>query len=300
MIHEPDAATRFNFQSLGLSSLSRSKSYALTAKSIDQTYVIDVALPAAPVAPGQALPVVYVLDGNGTFAMAAQIARLMQSGPNALPPMLMVGVGYEYRRGGGPNWQYIGFRHRDYSPTSDPRVMALLRASPPPFDFPPDYQLGGAAAFLGFLNDELKPFIASRYAADPDDQTLLGFSLGGLFALNTLFTAPASFQRYIAGSPGLTWDERVVFDREAALAATTADLAADLFLSVGALEEDENDGVASARVSTLAEMAAVLRERAYPSLRMTHHVFDGETHLSVIAATISRGLRAVFGVTSTA
>ena len=37
-----------------------------------------------------------------------------------------------------------------------------------------------------------------------------------------------------------------------------------------------------------------LAGREYPSLRLTHHVFEGETHLSVIPGTISRGLRDVF------
>ncbi len=286
--------TQFDFEKLGPAALSRSQSYALKSKRIDQTFIIDVALPAAPVAPGQALPVVYVLDGNGMFAMAAQVARLMQSGVNPLPPLLIVGVGYRYTGGKGNNWEYFGFRHRDYSPSADPRVMALFRASPSPYDFPEDYKLGGAAAFLEFLADELMPFVAANYAVDAQDQTLLGFSLGGLFVLNTLFTAPTAFKRYIAGSPGLSWHDRVVFDREAALAAISNDLAADVFLSVGSLEEGEDDGVASARVSTLAAMEAVLRNRRYPSLRMVHHVFPNETHMSVIPATFSRGLRSVF------
>ena len=173
-------------------------------------------------------------------------------------------------------------------------MLALQLDSPPPYDFPRDYKLGGAATFLAFLNEELKPFVAAHYPVDADDQTLLGFSLGGLFALNTLFTSPGSFQRYIAGSPGLSWHERIVFDREAAQAATVSDLKADLFVSVGGLEEDEDDGAARARVSTLADMVAILRARAYPSLNLTHHVFEDETHMSVIPAAFSRGLRTVF------
>ena len=70
-----DAPTTFDYETLGSSSLSRTKSYALKANHIDQTYLIDVAMPAASVAPGQTLPVVYVLDGNDMFAMTTQIAR---------------------------------------------------------------------------------------------------------------------------------------------------------------------------------------------------------------------------------
>ena len=282
------------FADLGPTTVSRCSRYALTSRNVAQTYLIDVAMPAAPLTPGQILPVVYVLDGNAMFAMAAQAARLLQSAPHPLPPMLMVGVGYDFRRGGGPNWEYGGLRLRDYSPTSDPRVIAEVRDAPPPYVYPPDYEIGGAGAFLRFLTEELRPFIAARYPVDPGDQTLLGFSLGGLFALDTLFTAPRSFRRYIAGSPALSWDDRVAFQREAALAAIADDLDADLFLSVGELEATSTNPLVSEIASTLSDLEAVLRGRRYPSLRMAHHVFPGETHASVIGATISRGLRAVF------
>ena len=41
-------------------------------------------------------------------------------------------------------------------------------------------------------------------------------------------------------------------------------------------------------------MASVLEDRTYPGLNLTVHEFSGETHLSVIPATLSRGLREVF------
>jgi hypothetical protein len=67
----------------------------------------------------------------------------------------------------------------------------------------------------------------------------------------------------------------------------------DLFLSVGGLEEvvDPNE---SRMVSNTVEMGKRLSARSYPNLRLTEHVFEGETHLSVIPATFSRGLRALF------
>ncbi len=37
-----------------------------------------------------------------------------------------------------------------------------------------------------------------------------------------------------------------------------------------------------------------LEDRNYPNLRMTIHIFENETHLSVIPATFSRGLREAF------
>src|SRR5476649_1761348 len=84
----------FVFEELGHSSIAASRSYSLKSKHVDQTFQIDVARPTVGVDEGQALPVVYVLDGNNTFGLAAQTARLLQDG--GLAPTLVVGVGYRF------------------------------------------------------------------------------------------------------------------------------------------------------------------------------------------------------------
>jgi hypothetical protein len=47
-------------------------------------------------------------------------------------------------------------------------------------------------------------------------------------------------------------------------------------------------------VSNLYELDAVLRARAYPSLQTQLEVLPDESHMSVFAAAISRGLRALY------
>ena len=155
---------------------------------------------------------------------------------------------------------------------------------------------GGAPAFLRFIEEELKPFVAARYLVDEKDQTLTGMSLGGLFTLYAFFEAPQNFARYAAFSPSLWWDRRMLFGNEAALAARTKDVAARMFLSVGEQEEDP-EGV-FAMVSNLQSMKEKLEERNYPNLYLAHTVFGEETHMSVYPASFSRGLRALFGKTS--
>src|SRR6185436_13156495 len=80
-------------QELGPSTLPGTRSFALKSRHVDQTFLVEVARPAMwdRTTP---LPVVYVLDGNMGFAMATQAIWMMQIGPDALPPMLIVGVGY--------------------------------------------------------------------------------------------------------------------------------------------------------------------------------------------------------------
>jgi predicted alpha/beta superfamily hydrolase len=286
------AATILDAEDLGPATVPWSRAHRLTCQTIGQDFLIEVAYPLIPIQPGQKVPVVYVLDGNNSFAMTAQIARMIQYGPFPLPPTLIVGIGYAAAKP-GDDTRARHLRVRDYTPWVDQSVEARYRSAPAAWALPADIKQGGAAAFSAFIETQLKPFIAAHYPADPDDATLVGMSLGGLFAMHTLLTAPETFKRYIVASPGLYWDERRIFEAEAGLAARVKDLPVHLFLSVGGLEEAMD--VPGRFVSNLYELEARLRQRAYPSLDMSFHVFPDDTHMSVFPAAFSRGLTAVFG-----
>jgi predicted alpha/beta superfamily hydrolase len=198
-----------------------------------------------------------------------------------LPEMIVVGIGYPTES----MLDITGWRRRDLTPTRDPDQEALWRERIPGIT---EFQSGGAPAFLQFIRDELKPFIASNYRVDENDCALLGDSLGGLFTLYVLFHHPDTFQRYLAGSPFFHYDDRVIFRFEEEFAVAHEDLPVKLFLAAGGLEGD-------ARLSALSEMETLLRSRQYPGLSLETVVFEGENHFSVIPATISRGLRILYG-----
>jgi predicted alpha/beta superfamily hydrolase len=261
------------------------ESFLLRAKHIDQTFQIDISAP-----PGEhvkPLPVVYVTDSSFGFGLVAQAINLLQVA-RELPRMVVVGIGYP----AGTEAKAIqGLRFREFCASDDPGYREQARAALPAGEELPVLAPGGAAAFLSFINDELKPLIEAKYPINANDQTLVGMSLGGLFALHALFTAPASFQRVAALSPSIWWNEREILKTEAAF--TAEDLPVNLFLSVGALEEMAYP--VSKMVSNLYELDAALRGRKYPNLRQAMDVFPAETHNSVYAASLTRGLRTVFG-----
>lgn len=273
-----------DFEDLGAATLPWSHSYRLASKTIGQDFLIEIAWPPVAPKPDQRFPVIYVLDGNHSFGVTAMAARALQSGPFPLPPTLVVGVGYHFKR---PEDHALwgALRLRDFSPCPDP----LLESQHPGAAA----GCGGADAFLDFLEHEVKPFVASSAPVDASDSTLVGASLGGLFALHTLLTWPHAFQRYVAISPAIYWADRLLLDLEAELAARTANLPARVFLAAGSLEEahDPRQGF----VSNLYALEARLRQRAYPSLEMALRVFEGETHMSVFPGAVTRGLGEVFG-----
>lgn len=266
--------------------LLASRRHTLRSEAIGETFQIDVALPNAWTASSAGpLPVIYVMDANTVFGIAAQAFRFLQNA-DGLPPALLVGVGYELEGPSRRRGDYGGLRTRDLTPTFDADFHEQVAGRAASGVGP----AGGADRFLDFLVEELRPFIAGLYEIDPHDQTLVGSSLGGLFCLHALFTRPGAFQRYVANSPSLWWDERRTFAQEAAFAAAGGDLSGRLFLSVGGEETAEP----WAMVRDLERLADTLVGRGYPGLSLTRHVFEGETHTSVIPAALSRGLRTVF------
>lgn len=282
--------TTRTLDSVGAATLANTDSYRLTSAHVEQTFVIDVAPPPFGAPAGRPLPVVYVLDGDMTFGAASVIARALQIGPGPLPPMLVVGVGYD-RHSAGPLGP-MALRHRDLTPTIDQRYLTMARSAPGPLALPPRILPGGADDFLDFLEDELMPFIAARYRVDASDQALIGVSLGGLLTLHALFTRPEAFRRYGAISPSIWWDDRVVLQEEDTLARRASDLEARLYLAVGGLEEVPDP--AARMVSNLYELDAVLRARAYPSLQARLEVLPDESHMSVFPAALSRALRSLY------
>jgi hypothetical protein len=73
---------------------------------------------------------------------------------------------------------------------------------------PGDY--GGAEAFHHFMMEELRARIRGLYRVDLHNQSLMGYSLGGLFALHVLFEQPDSYSTFVVGSPSIWWNDREV------------------------------------------------------------------------------------------
>ena len=272
------------FDDLGPATVHGTKAYWLWSEIIGQSFLIQVAWPLRPLEAGQTLPVVYVLDGNHSFTMAAQAARSLQGGPFPMPATVVVGIGYHFETA-EDRAQWGLLRVRDFTADTD----ALFEAQYPGAEV----SCGGAPDFLRFIEEELKPFLASQLPVDPGDQTIVGASLGGLFALYAMLASPKSFQRCVAISPAIYWGDRALLEREAELAARADDLPVSLFLAAGSLEEAHDSR--QRFVSNLYELEARLRARAYPGLDMALKVFEGENHMSVYPAAVTRGLGAVFG-----
>lgn len=238
----------------------------VTTSEDDRTYKISVALPANYTEAGEPYRVLYVTDANAEFGMAVETARL-----NA-PGTVVVGIGYDNPGQG-------------FAASGVPRTLDLTPTRIAGADS------GGAPEFLSFLRDELVPYVESEYHVDSDDRALMGHSFGGLFATYTLLHNQGLFDRFVIASPSIWWDDRTILEMEQAYSESHDALDARVFLSVGSLEETTSG---FPMTSDMTNFAHTLAERGYEGLELGAHVFEDETHLSVIGAAFSRGIRYIY------
>jgi predicted alpha/beta superfamily hydrolase len=257
--------------------------YDLLAAGNGQRYRLFVSVPEGPVPPG-GYPVLYVLDGNAAFVVAALMNRgvAARRERTGVAPALVVGIGYP-----GEEDFHVAARTRDYTPT--------------PRDTPAGG--GGADRFLDVLEREIKPLIAARHPVDARRQALFGHSFGGLLVVHALFTRPAAFSHYLASSPSLWWlgpDLAPRLQEFLASAGSSNGPRPWLQLSVGTREDEVPKGNHSAATLALLaqrdmlpparELASVLAGQGGWGERLAVHELAGEQHGSAWYPALFRGL----------
>jgi predicted alpha/beta superfamily hydrolase len=263
--------------------------YHHASPALGDTLEITVVPPAAPIS-GQA-PVLYVLDPLLTLDVVVGWSRVYSLySEGAVPPCLIVGIGYPTRNDN----DYMARRIRDLTPTQNTGS-----------EWRPPLGAGRGPQFLEAIAGEIMPYVEANYAASATDRTLIGWSLGGLFALTTLFRRPDLFKRYLVIGPSLWWDGRSIFADEAAFAGSHGDLPARLFMAVGSEEEKPDGGWLSEgfsdeiiawfrQVTNFRAFVRRLKARRYPGLRLDTVILPDEYHMTVYPAAVARGLVKLF------
>jgi predicted alpha/beta superfamily hydrolase len=262
--------------------LPATRAFELESKINGRDYRLLVALPESYAAGDTSrYPVLYVLDGNILFGLATDTHRALRMFQE-VADIIIVGIGYD----AGFFMDTFVSRWTDYTPSRDisadtsfARRFLSNRADS-------TLRSGGAAQFLQVLRQELIPFVDARFRTTRD-RGLWGHSFAGLFALHVLFEQPDLFARYAISSPSLWWNQQEMIAREANYAHHHRVLSGSVYLSVGSQEDQQ----------LFENFSATLRARSYERLELVSHVFEDETHASVVPAAMSRSLRVLYGIT---
>ena len=263
------------------------ETYTIASKHVDQAFQIYIQLPVSLEDGSERFPVLYLTDSTGGLSFAGSIS-LMQLGGD-VERFILVGIGYpaENRFGG------MSLRNRDLTPTEyEPPIGAVPLPIRGVAQVESGKRTGGAAEFLAFIREELRPFIDAYYPTIPGDRGYWGDSLGGLFGLYVMFNQPETFNRYILGSPSVWWDDEVILEQAKAFAGSGKRLDARVFMAVGALEDVGAQAAPPRMVRNLFRVEAILRKADIQGLELTTQLIPDESHTSVIA--LVRGLQAVY------
>jgi predicted alpha/beta superfamily hydrolase len=162
----------------------------ITSKVLDSEREILIYLPASYGENNYNFyPVIYLLDGKKFFhSFSGVVAQLSSDASPQIPESIIVGITSQDRA-------------KDSSPTKS--KIGLFGKEEQYFE-----SSGGANDFLKFINDELIPFIDSKYRTN-SYRTFVGYSFTGLAIMHALFTTPKTFNSYLAIDFSAWWDNEV-------------------------------------------------------------------------------------------
>jgi predicted alpha/beta superfamily hydrolase len=215
-------------------------------------YTVYVTLPLSYEMTAHTYPAVYVTDGDWFTLPTALTAGMLAYGGPDVPEVITVGIGY-----GGTAVEAFRLREADMFGE-------------------------GSKPFLRFLQEELIPDIEANYRIDATERTLMGHSLGGQFALYTMYNAPDTFQNIIASSP----DGSLALSLHNYHGNELDALPVRMYTSLGGLEGET--------VSDFEEFSAALQDSDYDEFACELEILDGESHMSVWSRAFTSGLRWVF------
>jgi len=252
---------------------------------LGQEMVLFIKIPATYKTDTQKVyPCYYGTDANRSFAMIADMANSFEVPVIVEPEIFVVGIGYRIRDLG--DWG--AWRTRDLTPTNVPSSDTYWTGIFSKFAGRQlEVKTGGAAKFLECIEKEVFPFMESNYRVSGTGRGLGGYSYGGLFSLYVLFKRPELFSLYYAGSPSIRYDKGVLYTYEKEYAVTHKDLTATLFMTAGGAED-------SVMIANVNIMAAQLKARNYPGLKVETTVFPDETHMSCVPAAWMRAFSVLY------
>jgi uncharacterized protein len=252
-------------------SLFGTRQHELFSRRQGRSYVLSVALPENYEASNQRYPVVYVLDGDTLFGMAASLT-VPAGWTQEAPELIAVAIGY----GVDSYDQWAELRELDLALPGATSHDASDPANSPQPDL-----------FLQTLREDIVPYVDHTYRTVPEDRCLYGYSWGGFFVLYTLLREPEAFRRYLSGSGFVEPASEYLCRKAELLQDRNSDLRAAVYVSVGEREGEQ--------VAALHEFVDLMGSVPHPNLELSTEVYPGEGHSPAgIALTYLRGIRKVY------
>ncbi|MDR5770022.1 alpha/beta hydrolase-fold protein [Caballeronia sp. LZ028] len=226
-------------------------------------------------------PLLVLLDGNATFALAVSAARLQA---RLIGPVVIAAIA-------APNEAIFDERQRfrDFT-TAASDTWGVPRGADGRM-----LQFGGARAFDDLLDGPLLRAIEARVPVSRTRRTLFGHSLGGFFVLHHALSRPASrFSRIVAASPSLWWNDRELL-RTPSLGTREGSLT--IVLRAGGEEQTVSPDATPARIERVRRAAMLDNLHALAATLEQNSAYDvsvglypGANHVSYLPAALAESV----------
>lgn len=212
-------------------------------------------------------PVVYLLDGSADEDFI-HIVGLYQFNTfewiNRVPKSIIVGIATVDRR-------------RDLTfPTTIKTDQVRYNTS------------GHSNNFIRFIEKELQPYIQNKYKTT-SDKTIIGQSLGGLFAAEVLLKKPTLFNKYIIVSPSLWWDNGSLLNVNSEIVNDSFKQPTDVYIGVG------KEGLTPTEIPRVMEVDANLlyekiKSTKSKSVNVQFDYLPEEDHATILHQAVSNAI----------
>lgn len=220
-------------------------SWDYSSKVIGEDYTIYIHFPPGYDTTKTKYPVLYMTDGDWNMTVAMNCFNMLRQDYETTEP-LIVGIGYGTR----PNK-----RGRDLNPGT------------------------GGPKFLDFIQQEVMPFIQSKYRIT-DNKALYGYSLGGMFTTHVLFGHPDLFNMIFIGAPGNGGSELIPAAQK--YFTTHKDLNCKVFAGVGSYEH--------MGVNNIAQFKAYIEKQNCKNLEIATAVTPNAGHGAALAQVMQNAI----------
>ncbi len=146
-----------------------------------------------------------------------------------------------------------------------------------------DKNYGQTEKFYSYLKDELIPTINSRFKTNRSNNSILGHSLGGLFAFFCLFKSDTLFAKYFALSPALWIDKYSIYKFNKIQTGFSSNKY--LYFASGSKE------TVNKILKGTNKAKQLLDKMKYGNLTYNYDIWDGQTHNSEVPLSLEKILK---------
>jgi len=204
-------------------------------------------------------PIIYLLDAEINFDMGVEVLSFLMEN-HFIPPHIVVGL---------PNTD----RFRDMTPVDSVMSKSIYPSR------------GGADKFLKSLEVDIFPFVASNFRSK-SQRLIMGHNYSGLFVVYAFSSRPELFDKYLAFSPVLWWNNKAIVHDVDKFLIETPSIRKHLYISFA--EE------ATEMLKACKSLLSSLETKSPPDLNWHYGWMPDESHYTLYRKSLMQGMETIF------